>query len=366
MGGVSNPPPPPGSATAPGSSKPAAPSGVSTPPPAAGSSPATTKAPAKSTSAKATTPEPKKYGRFTARQWIIGSVLGLLALIAAAALVAVATRWLLSTGPGADFIARYPGHPELPEDTPVGLPAWLSWQHFLNMLFIVLILKSGLQIRSERRPEAYWTPKFGNGKKISLTTWFHQAVDIFWVLNGFIYIVLLFATGQWKRLVPTTWDVFPHALSAVLQYLTFDWPTENGWIHYNAMQQLTYFFTVFIAAPLAIITGLRMSTLWSAKWTRLSRALPLKITRKVHVGVMVYFLVFAAIHVILVTFTGLLSNLNHMYAGRGSADPTEYAHDWTGLIVFLVSVAVIAAAAYFARPVVLAPVAKHGGEVTGR
>lgn len=275
-------------------------------------------------------------------------------------------RWLLSTGPGADFIARYPGHTDLPDNAPVGIPAWLGWQHFLNMLFIVLILRSGLRIRHERKPEAYWTPKFGNGKKISLTTWLHQAVDVFWVLNGIIYIVLLIATGQWKRIVPTSWDVFPNALSAVLQYLTFDWPTENGWVHYNAAQMLTYFFTVFIAAPLAIITGLRMSTLWLSKWTRLSRALPLKITRKLHVAVMIYFIIFVIIHVILVVFTGLLRNLNHMYAAQGSPDPQEYAGNWTGLIIFLVSVAVIAAVAYFARPTYLAPAAKLGGEVTGR
>lgn len=307
-------------------------------------------------------PAPKKWGPLTLGQWALVAV----ALIALTVLVAAASRWLISTGPVAAFVERYPGHPALPESAPVGIPAWLGWQHFLNMLFIVLIVRSGLQIRSERKPDAYWTPKFGNGKKISLTTWLHQAVDIFWVLNGVIYIVLLFATGQWMRLVPTTWDVFPHALSAGLQYLTFDWPTENGWVSYNALQQLAYFFTVFVAAPLAIISGLRMSTLWSAKWTGLSRALPLKLTRKVHMGVMIYFIIFVIIHVILVVFTGLLRNLNHMYASRGSVDPSEYADDWTGLIVFLVSVAVIAAAVHFARPAVLAPAAELGGEVTGR
>ncbi|WP_218157734.1 hypothetical protein [Saccharopolyspora shandongensis] len=28
------------------------------------------------------------------------------------------------------------------------------------------------------------------------------------------------------------------------------WPTENGWVHYNALQQLAYFTTVFVAAAL--------------------------------------------------------------------------------------------------------------------
>ncbi|MFP3802940.1 oxidoreductase, partial [Paraburkholderia sp. SIMBA_027] len=72
------------------------------------------------------------------------------------------------------------------------------------------------------------------------------------MLNGLIFIVLLFATGQWLRIVPTNWDVFPNALSAGLQYASLNWPLENGWNNYNRLQLLTYFLTVFIAAPLAI------------------------------------------------------------------------------------------------------------------
>ena len=64
--------------------------------------------------------------------------------------------------------------------------------------------------------------------------------------------MVLFVTGQWMRIVPTSWDVFPNAVSAALQYVSLDWPTENGWVNYNALQLLAYFTTVFIAAPLAI------------------------------------------------------------------------------------------------------------------
>ena len=266
----------------------------------------------------------------------------------------------------ANFIDRYSGHPDLPEWAPEGFPAWLNWQHFLNALLLVLIIRSGIQVHRERKPEAYWTPRFGNGKKISLTIWFHQTVDILWVLNGLIFYVLIFATGQWVRIVPTSWDVFPHAVSAGLQYLTFDWPTENGWVHYNGLQILTYFITVFIAAPLAILSGLRMGTLWSSKWKRLSKALPMKLMRKVHAVVVIYFIVFIITHVLMVLLTGALRNLNHMYAAQGSPDPTEYANDWTGLIVFLVSLAVMVGAYFAARPVFLAPLARFGGSVSSR
>ncbi|WP_421014458.1 FAD-binding protein, partial [Glutamicibacter creatinolyticus] len=45
------------------------------------------------------------------------------------------------------------------------------------------------------------------------------------------------------------WDVFPNALSSALQYASFDWPLENSWTNYNALQMITYFLVVFVAAP---------------------------------------------------------------------------------------------------------------------
>ena len=74
-----------------------------------------------------------------------------------------------------------------------------------------------------------------------------------WLLNGLVFYVLLFATGQWRRVVPTSWDVLPNAASVALQYLSLDWPTENGWVAYNSLQILAYFVTIFIAAPLALV-----------------------------------------------------------------------------------------------------------------
>ncbi|MEV8782014.1 hypothetical protein AB0082_26795, partial [Klebsiella pneumoniae] len=92
---------------------------------------------------------------------------------------------------------------------------------------------SGLQFRRQKRPDAFWSPRGNKRRRISLALWFHQAIDVLWIANGVIYIVLLFATGQWMRVVPTSWEVFPNAVSAALQYASLDWPTENGWVNYN-------------------------------------------------------------------------------------------------------------------------------------
>ena len=119
------------------------------------------------------------------------------------------------------------GRQPLPVGTPVGLPAWLNWAHFFNMLLMVLIIKTGLSVRNERKPAAYWAPKNNPRAKISLTLWLHLTLDIAWVALGAVFYVLLFATGQWARIVPTSWDTFPNAVSAGLQYLTLNWPEDK-------------------------------------------------------------------------------------------------------------------------------------------
>lgn len=294
----------------------------------------------------------------TRRQWAVTlATMALIALILAAVAVVV-TRLLMGTGWLQDFITRYPGEYENPTGAPVGIPTWLSWQHFLNMFFLVLIIRTGIQINRTRRPKGFWTPR-GGGKKISLTLWSHLTLDLLWVLNGAVFYILLFSTGQWMRIVPTSWEVFPNALSAGLQYLSLDWPTENGWANYNSLQELTYFFTVFIAAPLSIISGFRMSAYWPKDNRVLNRLLPIEVARAVHMPVMVYYIVFVVVHVFLVFATGALRNLNHMYAGQDVVN-------WVGFGWFFASLLVIGAGLLALRPAVVAPLAGRFGEVTAR
>lgn len=307
----------------------------------------------------------REYGPFSLKQWLGGGLIALGGIIALAALIVVGARWFLHTATGTEFIANYDGHPELPEGTPVGFPAWLSWQHFLNFFFMALIIKTGLSIRYERKAPAYWAPKKKSAQKISLTIWTHLVFDLLWVINGVIFFVLLFATGQWARIVPTSLDVFPHAASAAVQYASLDWPTENGWVHYNGLQLLLYFFTVFVVAPLAIVTGLRMSTLWPQSQA-FSSIYPISIARKIHMPIAVYFIVFTVIHVLMVFATGALRNLNHMWAAQGDPDPAVYAGNWSGFVFFVIGLAVTFAAVVFARPMVLAPLARIFGNVTAR
>lgn len=280
------------------------------------------------------------------------------------ALIVLAARWLTTLPAVEQFLRDYPGHSALPEGAPVGLPAWMGWQHFLNAFFIVLIIQTGWKVRTVGRPQAHWI-RNNKGliktrkppKRISLDLWLHLSLDALWVLNGIIFIVLLFATGQWMRIVPTSWDVIPNALSAALQYVSLNWPLENGWVNYNALQLLTYFLTVFVAAPLAIISGLRMSAAWPTKTKKLNRLYPIEAARAIHFPVMLYFVLFVIVHVTLVLTTGALRNLNHMYAARDD-------HSWVGFWFFAASVVVMVGSVFLARPMFTGPIASLTGKVS--
>lgn len=277
--------------------------------------------------------------------------------------VVIAAQLIVSTQAGAGFIARYPGTSELPEGSPVGIPAWLAWQHGLNAFFILFIVRSGWTVRTAKRPDAYWTRRNAGlirtarpPARISVTLWSHLVFDTLWTLNGVIYLVLLFATGQWVRVVPTSWDILPNAVSALIQYASLDWPTENGWVNYNALQVLAYFLVIFVAAPLALVTGLRMSPGLAARWQRGDRAFPMAVARRIHFPVMLFFVAFVVVHVTLVLTTGALRNLNHMFFARDDSG-------WSGVIVFAASVLFSAGAWIALSPLVLRTLAALVGRV---
>ena len=276
-------------------------------------------------------------------------------LAAAAALLALAVavlvaRWWRETGAGAAFIAEFPGAVTPPAGTPTGFPAWLSWTHFLNGFFLLFIVSSSLHLRVGTRPPAFVTrrnrfPRTATApKRLGLHTWWHLVVVTLWIITGLTYVTLLLVSGHWARIVPTEWSVIPNAISAGLQYLSLDWPRHNSWAYYNALQVLFYGATVFLAAPLALVTGLRLSPVWPQRWMRNRGPLSDAWARQTHSLVLWFYLAFTVVHVGLVLLTGARRNLNAMYLGINDAE------SWLGAIVFSASVVVMAVAWVLLRP----------------
>lgn len=306
-----------------------------------------------------------KASQSTANRWF---TLAWITPVALALLLAVVliSQWLRELPAVESFMTAFPGESQLPQGAPVGFPAWLSWQHFLNTFIVVLIIRSGWMVRTNQRPAPYWTRNNDSvirtknpPTKISLDLWFHLSLDAFWVLNGIVFYLFIFITGQWVRLVPTRWDVFPNALSTAIQYSSLNWPTGNGWVNYNSLQQLAYFTIVFIAAPLAILTGVRLSGAWPERANKLNRIFPVELARAIHYPVMLYFVLFIIVHVTLVMTTGALRNLNHMYSVRNDTS-------WVGFSIFAASLLMTIAIWMVARPLFLRPIAGRTGTLSRR
>lgn len=326
---------------------------------------------------------PDRYGiapriRIGASKWF--NLLWLLPIGFVVLILAVGFAQELRQVPAvATFINHHPGTVPLPDAT-VGIPGWLGWQHFFNLLLMTFIIRSGLQILADH-PRLYWTRHSTPGREwfrfqkqvpadplwtakqdsvtlpgqiglpgirhsIGLARWWHLGMDTLFVFNGAIFYVLLFVTGQWQRLVPTSWSFIPNAASVGLQYLSLQWPADHGWVAYNALQVIAYFITVFIAAPAAILTGLGMSPALSTRLRWVSSLLSIQSARSLHFLVMVWFVLFIVVHVGLVFTSGMRANLNHMYASRNDTS-------WMGFWVFVASMVVVVITWVAATPVTL-------------
>ncbi|MBA4248943.1 MAG: hypothetical protein C0444_11745 [Microbacterium sp.] len=294
------------------------------------------------------------------RRTLVVAVVAALVLLAVAIAVA---RWWRETGAGTQFIEAYPGSAAPPPGTPTGFPAWLSWAHALNAFFLLFIVSSALHLRAGTRPPAFvtrrnrWLRTRTAPKRLGLHTWWHLVVVTLWITTGLVYVTLLLVSGHWARIVPTEWSIIPNAISAGLQYLSLDWPEHTSWAYYNALQVVFYGATVFVAAPLALATGLRLSPVWPQRWMRNHGPLSDAWARQTHSLVLWFYLAFTVVHVGLVLLTGARRNLNAMYLG------VDDAESWLGAIVFAASVVVMAVAWVVLRPPAQVAIAERVADV---
>jgi DMSO/TMAO reductase YedYZ molybdopterin-dependent catalytic subunit/thiosulfate reductase cytochrome b subunit len=230
-------------------------------------------------------------------------------------------------------------------------PFWIRFAHFINIIFITLLIRSGIEILSalsklywhdDCRPGTEWI-KFTRkqmpedrmwislDEEESFSSWialpghknlglgrhWHFFSIVFWIANGAAYYILLFTSDEWQRLIPTSWSIIPQAFHDAILYASFHFPPPGH--PYNAIQQLTYFVVVFFLGPFMIATGAAMSPAIDARfpwYPKIFRGR--QVARSLHFLGMIAFILFIIIHLIMVTAERFSQNMGNIALGHAT------------------------------------------------
>ena len=237
-------------------------------------------------------------------------------------------------------------------------PFWLRFAHFINLIFITLLIRSGIEILSSlpklyfnddaklgsewikftkrKMPEdRLWTSldeeesfpslvALPGHKNLGLGRHWHFFSIIFWIANGAAYYILLFTSDEWQRLVPTSWNIFPQAFHIAIMYATFHFPAPGE--PYNSLQQLSYFGVVFLLGPFMIATGAAMSPAIDARFPWYPKMFRGRQTaRSLHFLGMIGFILFIIVHITMVIVERFPENMGNIVLGQGIGTPVVTA-----------------------------------------
>lgn len=240
----------------------------------------------------------------------------------------------------------------------IAFPLGIRLTHAFNIVFLTLLVRSGIEIlgghpmlyfNEDCRPGSEWI-RFSSKRMhrdrrwtaedekqdynsllalpghdhLGLGRFWHFVAAIGWLATGVLYLLILFTTDQWTRVVPTDWAVFVDAWRTGLEYLALDVPASGT--TYNALQQLTYFLIVFIVSPVQILTGLAMAPAIEGRFPWYSKVFGgRQAARSIHFIAMIVFIAFTVHHVALVIAHGLLDGLAAMVLGVAAPDGADHA-----------------------------------------
>ncbi len=248
----------------------------------------------------------------------------------------------------------------------LGFFHWVGISHYVNLLLVGFLIRSGLQVLSAH-PKLYWNDhcrpgsewlKFTRkrmptdklwtatdeedpfsswialpgGRNLGVGRHWHFFCVLFWILNGAIYVTLLFATGSSRRLIPTSWSVFPEAARTAWTYLHFELPPAGH--PYNPLQQLTYAAVVFVLAPMLLATGAAMSPAVAARFPWYLRVFGgRQAARSLHFLSLLAISLFTVGHVALVVIVDFPGNMAFIVHGGKAETNLSIGIGLAGLLV---------------------------------
>ena len=294
--------------------------------------------------------------------------------IAALVVIPILFAWVQWLTVGLPYILPIPQDYPNVITLPHGFPIWVRYCHFFNLVFLMMLIRSGISIlydhprlyfNNDCTPGTEWirlTPiivpkdRVWTAKEdaryitpIVATPGYHHTVGIArswhflnvygFIVTGLLFIVMLFDTEQWRRLVPESALTFSSAWNTWVHYATFHLPPEpNGFYAYNSLQQLAYFSVVFVLGPMAILTGVAMSPAVVNRFPWYARLFGgRQSARSLHFLTMMAFFAFIVVHVALVAMTGFVRNMNHIVLGTDTTNRLGMVLGFVGLSAVILS-----------------------------
>jgi thiosulfate reductase cytochrome b subunit len=245
--------------------------------------------------------------------------------------------------------------------------------HWINVLCLVLLLMSGLQIFNAH-PALYWgeTSKFGDpafaittkkdgngetrgvidiaGRQVDTTGWLGVSRDSegdrvtrafpawatlpswqslaegrlwhfffawIFVLNGLIYVLYSVLSGHlWRDLFPSRRDL-GRLGRTIWDHLRLRFPAGEEALRYNVLQQMSYVVVVLVLLPVLLLAGLAMSPRLDAAFPELIEIFGgRQSARTVHFIAALALVAFVLVHVFMVLVSGVWNKMRSMITGR--------------------------------------------------
>lgn len=245
------------------------------------------------------------------------------------------------------MIDRPPEDPKADRPLPGGRvavwrhPAWVRWTHWINVVAVVVLVMSGLNILMAH-PHLYWGLRstfadpwlsFGaapdwamipSGRDLAQGRRWHFFFAWIFVINGLIYLALLIATRRLgRRLWPDRADR-AGLWASVKEHARFRFPKDDEARRYNVIQKATYLIMLFVILPMMLVTGLSMSPGFnSVGGVLLDLMGGRQSARTLHFLSAAAVVAFIVVHAGLVIWTGLLNNMRAMITGWFVIEPTD-------------------------------------------
>ena len=218
-------------------------------------------------------------------------------------------------------------------------PAVVRITHWLNVIAVVVLLMSGLNILAAH-PHLYWgirstfadpwlsTPTVPNwllipqGRNLAEARNWHFLFAWVFVINGLVYLAWSLASGRFRRrLAPTASDLRGF-WGSVKEHARFRFPADDHARTYNVIQKVTYLAMVLVILPLMLVTGLSMSPGFNAIGGALLEIMGgRQSARTLHFISAGLIVAFIAVHVGLVIWTGFFNNMRSMITGWFTIQP---------------------------------------------